>query len=81
MNTCYISEVSQKEKHKYCILMHILKKEMSTNSGILTWETPRMEDADRLQSMDCTCNWTQLGDKTKTGLEKMVWVNLSAGQD
>ena len=31
------SEVSQKEKHQYSILMHILEKEMATHSSVLAW--------------------------------------------
>ena len=32
------SEVSQKEKYKYHILMHILEKEMATHSSTLAWK-------------------------------------------
>ena len=44
------SEVSQKDK--YCILMHILEKEMATHSSVLAWIIPRMEDPGRLPSME-----------------------------
>ena len=45
------SEVSQKEKDKYHILMHMLGKEMPTYSSILAWKIPWMEEHGRLQSM------------------------------
>ena len=41
------SEVSQKEKDKYCILM-------ASHSSIFTWKIPWTEEPDRLQSM-----WSQ----------------------
>ena len=34
------SEVSQKEKHQYSILMHILEKAMAPHSSILAWRIP-----------------------------------------
>ena len=34
------SEVSQKEKYKYHILMHILEKAMATHSSVLAWRIP-----------------------------------------
>ena len=40
------SEGSQKEKNKYCILMH-----MATYSSILAWKIPWMEEPGGLQSM------------------------------
>ena len=48
------SEVSQKEKDKYCILMHIygiLEKEMATHSSILAWRIPGTEEPGGLLSM------------------------------
>ena len=34
------SEVSQKEKHQYSILTHILEKAMATHSSVLAWRIP-----------------------------------------
>ena len=45
------SEVSQKEKHQYSILTHILEKAMATHSSTLAWKIPWMEKPGRLQSM------------------------------
>ena len=48
------SVVSQKEKHQYCILMHIygiLEKAMATHSSTLAWKIPWTEEPGRLQSM------------------------------
>ena len=45
------SEVSQKEKHQYSILTHILEKAMAPHSSTLAWEIPGMEKPGRLQSM------------------------------
>ena len=45
------SEVSQKEKHQYRILMHISKKAMAPHSSTLAWKIPWMEEPGRLQSM------------------------------
>ena len=39
------SEVSQKEKHQYSILTHILEKAMAPHSSTLAWEIPGMEPA------------------------------------
>ena len=44
------SEVSQKEKHKYCILTHVSEKAMATHSSTLAWKIPRTEDHVRHQS-------------------------------
>ena len=45
------SEVSQKEKHQYSILMHILEKAMAPYSSTLAWKIPWTEEPGRLQSM------------------------------
>ena len=45
------SEISQKEKDKYCTLTHILEKAMAPHSSTLAWKIPRMEEPGRLQSM------------------------------
>ena len=45
------SEVSQKEKDKYHILMHIWEKEMTTHSSILAWRIPGTREPLRLPSM------------------------------
>ena len=61
------SEVSQKEKNKYCILMHIYiymesrqmvlmklyagQKAMAPHSSTLAWKIPWVEEPGRLQSM------------------------------
>ena len=45
------NEVSQKEKHKYCILTHVSEKAMATHSSTLAWKIPRTEEPGRLQSM------------------------------
>ena len=46
------SEVSQKAKDKYCILMHIcMQKVMAPHSSILAWKIPWMEEPGGLQSM------------------------------
>ena len=45
------SEVSQKEKHQYSILMHISKKAMAPHSSTLAWKIPWTEKPGRLQSM------------------------------
>ena len=51
------SEVSQKEKDKYHILMHIymesqLEEEMAAHSSILAWKIPRIEEPGGLQFME-----------------------------
>ena len=38
------NEVSQKEKDKYHILMHILEKAMAPHSSTLAWKIPWMEE-------------------------------------
>ena len=45
------SEVSQKEKDKYCILTHISEKAMAPHSSTLAWKIPWMEEPAGLQSM------------------------------
>ena len=45
------SEVSQKEKNKYHILMHISEKAMAPHSSTLAWRIPWMEEPGGLQSM------------------------------
>ena len=45
------SEVSQKEKDKYCILTYILEKAMAPHSSTLAWKIPLTEEPGRLQSM------------------------------
>ena len=45
------SEVSQKEKDKYCILMHIWRREMATHSSILAWRILWTEEPGGLLSM------------------------------
>ena len=45
------SEVSQKEKHQYSILTHILEKAMAPHSSTLAWKIPWAEEPGRLQSM------------------------------
>ena len=45
------SEVSQKEKDKYHILMHIWEKGMTTHSSILAWRIPGTGESDGLPSM------------------------------
>ena len=45
------SEVSQKEKHQYSILMHILEKAMATHSSTLAWKIPWTEEPGGLQAM------------------------------
>ena len=45
------SEVSQKEKDKYRILMHLLEKAMAPHSSTLAWKIPWTEEPGRLQSM------------------------------
>ena len=42
------SEVSQKEKYKCHILMHILEKAMATHSSTLAWRIPWTEEPDGL---------------------------------
>ena len=44
------SEVSQKEKDKYRILMRISEKAMAPHSSTLAWKIPWMEEPGRLQS-------------------------------
>ena len=54
LETIIQSVVSQKEKHQYCILLHIygiLEKVMSSHSSTLAWKTPWTEEPGRLQSM------------------------------
>ena len=46
------SEVSQKEKHQYSILTHILEKAMTPHSCTLAWKVPWTEEPGRLQSME-----------------------------
>ena len=45
------SEVSQKEKDKYCVLTHISENAMAPHSSTLAWKIPWMEEPGRLQSM------------------------------
>ena len=45
------SEVSQKEKDKYHILMHISEKAMATHSSTLAWKIPWTGEPGRLPSM------------------------------
>ena len=45
------SEVSQKEKDKYCILTYILEKAMAPHSSTLAWKIPWTEEPGGLQSM------------------------------
>ena len=45
------NEVSQKEKDKYHILMHILEKAMAPHSSTLAWKIPWMEERGRLLYM------------------------------
>ena len=45
------NKVSQKEKHQYSILMHILEKAMAPHSSTLAWKIPWMEEPGGLQSM------------------------------
>ena len=45
------SEVSQKEKNKYHILMHMSEKAMAPYSGTPAWKIPWMEKPGGLQSM------------------------------
>ena len=45
------SEVSQKKKKKYHILMHVSEKAMAPHSSTLAWKIPWMEEPGRLQSM------------------------------
>ena len=45
------TEVSQKEKDKYSILMYISEKAMATPSSTLAWKIPWMKEPGRLQSM------------------------------
>ena len=45
------SEISQKEKDKYCILTHILEKEMATHSSVLAWRIPGTGEPGGLPSM------------------------------
>ena len=45
------NEVSQKEKHQYSILTHILEKAMAPHSCTLAWKVPWTEEPGRLQSM------------------------------
>ena len=44
-------EVSQKEKHQYSILTHILEKAVALHSSTLAWKIPWMEEPGGLQSM------------------------------
>ena len=45
------SEISQKKKNKYHILMHILEKEMATHSSVLAWRIPGTGEPGGLPSM------------------------------
>ena len=45
------SEVTQKEKDKYRILMHISEKAMAPHFSSLAWKIPWVEEPGRLQSM------------------------------
>ena len=45
------TEVSQKEKSKYYILLHISEKAMAPHSSTFAWKIPWMEEPGRLQSM------------------------------
>ena len=45
------NEVSQREKNKYHILMHILEKATAPHSRTLAWKIPWTEEPGRLQSM------------------------------
>ena len=38
------------------------EKEMAIHSRILTWEIPRTEESDSLQSMELQKSWRQLND-------------------
>ena len=44
-------EVSQKEKDKYCTLIHISEKARAPHSSTLAWKIPWTEQPGRLQSM------------------------------
>ena len=46
------SEVSQKQKDKYHILMHVGEKAMAPHSSPLAWKIPWTEEPGGLQSMD-----------------------------
>ena len=54
------SEVSQKEKHQYSILTHILEKEMAIHSHILAWRILWTEGLGGLLSMGVTQSQTRL---------------------
>ena len=45
------SEVSQKERHQYSILTHIVEKAMAPHSSTLAWKIPWTEKPGRLQSV------------------------------
>ena len=45
------SKGSQKEKDKYCILMHWSEKAMAPHFSTLAWKIPWMEEPGRLQPM------------------------------
>ena len=45
------SEVSQKQKDKYHILMHVGEKAMAPHSSPLAWKIPWTEEPGGLQSM------------------------------
>ena len=45
------SEVSQKEKDKYCVLTHISENTVAPHSSTLAWKIPWTEEPGRLQSM------------------------------
>ena len=45
------SELSQKEKDKYHILMYILEKVMATHSSVLAWRIPGTGEPGGLPSM------------------------------
>ena len=45
------SEVNQKKKNKYHILMHILEKEMAAHSSVLAWRIPGTGEPGGLPSM------------------------------
>ena len=59
------SKVSQKEKDKYHLLMHIIaEKAMAPHSSTLAWKIPWMEEPGGLQSMRSLKSQTQLSTFT-----------------
>ena len=49
-----------------------LEKKMSTHSRIFSWEIPRTEDHDGLQSMGLQKIWTWLSDETATTITWLI---------